>query len=76
MGWCARQVGRYNNAGGQLEWDVLPHAESPAPPTYAPRRVFRALLGGHHLTDVSIQGGTIDGGGEFWYDERFCRRSL
>ena len=50
----------------QIAWEVLPHIEYPLPTAYGPHKLYRPLIGGHHLQDVSIVGGVIEGGGEFW----------
>eukprot|EP00238_Polyblepharides_amylifera_P007831 CAMPEP_0196573106 /NCGR_PEP_ID=MMETSP1081-20130531/3055_1 /TAXON_ID=36882 /ORGANISM="Pyramimonas amylifera, Strain CCMP720" /LENGTH=498 /DNA_ID=CAMNT_0041890693 /DNA_START=153 /DNA_END=1650 /DNA_ORIENTATION=+ len=59
-------VGKY--AGGQIDWPHLPWIEYPAETAYGPHKVHRQLIGGHKLKSVSISGGTIDGGGHFWYE--------
>jgi hypothetical protein len=59
------QVGKYD--GGVIHWPVLPHIEYPSATSYGPHNGYRQLIGGHKLRHVSISGGTIDGGGKFWY---------
>jgi hypothetical protein len=58
-------VGKY--PGGEIEWEILPNIEHPSPTAYGYHKTYRQLIGGHHLTDVTIRGGTINGGGKFWY---------
>ena len=58
-------VGQY--PGGTIQWEVYPHIEYPLQTAYGKHKVYRPLIGGHNLNDVSISGGVIDGGGAFWY---------